>query len=82
MINKILKFFGWVSVESLQKESELILNVFNKTAVDLEIVNNQIEDEIESRNIKISNLKIEQDKMCNIQIANQKIIDKINTFLS
>jgi len=82
MINKIKQWFGWITVETLQTQSESILNVFNKTAVDLEIVNNQIQTEIEKRDAKIGQLIMEQEKMDNIKGANQKVIDKINSFLS
>jgi len=82
MIDKIKQFLGFNSVKSLQTKSESILDVFNKTAVDLDYVNSQISTEVSNRDLQIEKLEKEQVDLNSIKSANQKIIDKIHTFLS
>ena len=63
-INKIKNLFNRNSVEALLSESKSILNVFNKTVLDLEIVNCQIEEEIINKTVIIDTLLILMFKVC------------------
>ena len=70
------------TVQSLQQESQGILNVFEKTKSDLENVNGRITNQFESRRIEIERLLQEQDQLVVQKEQNTKVINKISEFLS
>ena len=69
-------------VQSLQQESQGILNVFEKTKSDLENVNGRITNQFESRRIEIERLLQEQDQLVVQKEQNTKVINKISEFLA
>ena len=70
------------TVQSLQQESQGILNVFEKTKSDLENVNGRITNQFESRRIEIERLLQEQDQLVVQKDQNTKVINKITEFLA
>lgn len=70
------------TVQSLQQESQGILNVFEKTRSDLENVNGRITNQFESRRIEIERLLQEQDQLVVQKDQNTKVINKITEFLA
>lgn len=81
MINKILAYFGFKQIESLASKSDNILNVFNKTVVELDKVNNEIEQVIETKVDKINDLHAEVAVLSKMSADNLKIKNKIKSFL-
>jgi hypothetical protein len=70
------------TVQSLQQESQGILNVFEKTKSDLENVNGRINNQFESRRIEIQRLLDEQAQLEVQKTQNTKVINKISEFLA
>jgi len=81
MIVKILAYFGFKKVESLSNKSNNILNVFNKTVVELDSVNNEIEQEIGTTVDKINDLHAKVATLNRMSSDNLRIKNKIKSFL-
>lgn len=68
-------------VKSLQKQSESELSIFTGTLDRLEKINVKIRQEKAKRLETISKLKEENDSLESTEGRNQKLADKIRTFL-
>jgi cell division protein FtsB len=69
-------------VDSLQKKSDNIFNVFNKTLNELQKVNEQISDEEAKREAEIARIQDEKDALAATKQANEKMIGKLNAFIN
>jgi len=81
MINKIIDWFNGSSVKSLTDKSSSVLNVFQKTVLELEIVNSKVTEEIDNRELIIKHLELEKVELEKLKISNDKVVTKITEFL-
>ncbi len=70
------------SVESLKKRAGNIVNVFTKTVNDLTKVNEEIEVEINSRQVEALRLNAEAADLKVLKTTNEKVVNKINDILA
>ena len=77
-----LDIFQKNSVAGLQSKSEKIFNVFTQTVQDLTSVNNDVEQAMNQRQQEIERIQAEHNSLHSIKASNQKMIDKINTFIN
>ena len=68
--------------EHLIKRSESILDVFNKTIADLQLVNNVMEEQSEYLEEEAAKLILEKDKLVSTITKNKTVIDKIDQFIN
>lgn len=81
MLDKIKRLLNSNSVDRLQSKSDGILNVFRETVNELSLVNSQINEEIKFREEEIKRLTSDKLKLSDNRISNEKVINKINSFL-
>lgn len=70
------------SIETLKQESNKALDVFTKTVIKLESLNNEISDQSLEITENIISLESDLDQLKSQKEQNSKIINKINTILN
>jgi prefoldin subunit 5 len=84
LLDKFTKTIKGIDVEvaELEKKAENVLNVFKSTVEELSEVNKTIDDNIATVDTHIKSLTDTSARLAKNKEANQKVIDKINEFLS
>ena len=70
------------SLDKLKKQSDKALNAFNTIVTDLTNSNKQLATEKETRVKSIEQLTSEVSSIEELEVKNNKVINKINKFLS
>lgn len=70
---------GGTSVSSISNKSSGILDVFNKTIVDLSAVNDIIDKETSAKELEIEKLQAEAKHLQSLKDKHNKVINKINS---
>ena len=68
--------------DELKKQSDKALGAFQTIVSDLTNSNKQLATEKQSREVSMTKLKEEIETIINLEASNNKVINKINKFLS
>ena len=69
-------------LDKLKKQSDKALGAFQTIVSDLTNSNKQLATEKQSREVSMTKLKEEIETIINLEASNNKVINKINKFLS
>ena len=70
------------TLDKLKKQSDKALGAFQTIVSDLTNSNKQLATEKQSREVSMTKLKEEIETIINLEASNNKVINKINKFLS
>ena len=70
------------TLDKLKKQSDKALGAFQTIVSDLTNNNKQLATEKQSREVSMTKLKEEIETIINLEASNNKVINKINKFLS
>lgn len=82
MFNFLRKRDTRTAIERFSDYSTTLIDLFNTTIVSLKNVNHDIEVEKETNMVTIEALKSDNDKLDNIRIKNQKMIEKFENLIN
>lgn len=82
MFNFLRKRDTRTATERFSDYSTTLIDLFNTTIVSLKNVNHDIEVEKETNIVTIEALKSDNDKLDNIRIKNQKMIEKFENLIN
>ena len=70
------------TLDKLKKQSDKALGAFQTIVSDLTNSNKQLATEKQSREVSMTKLKEEIETIINLEASNNRVINKINKFLS